>query len=218
LLAVCWTSGCQSRQAETASSVLPAETDSSSEAAEASGGTTVTDSTNADPGTESRGAEVPSNAKSVTVEVTDAAGYRQVLERHRGHVVLVDFWATWCPPCMQQFPHTVELAQQHHEGGLRVISVSGDDASDEAARAAVLAFLHKQNATFDNLLSQYGVGQQHFEEFEIATGGLPFYKLYDRMGTLRYEFTSVPNVEEFEVESVDKIDQRVSELLAEPAP
>ena len=45
----------------------------------------------------------------------------------RGKVVLVDFWATWCLPCMAQLPHTVELADRFRDRGLTVATVSLDE-------------------------------------------------------------------------------------------
>lgn len=44
----------------------------------------------------------------------------------RGKVVLIDFWATWCVPCVQELPHIKALLQEHHADGLEVVGVSLD--------------------------------------------------------------------------------------------
>lgn len=154
---------------------------------------------------------MPAGAESsIHVKVVDADGYQQVIDRHRGKVVLVDFWATWCVPCRKQFPHTVELSQQLADQGLVAVSMSMDDPSMESE---VLQFLKEHNATFDNLLSKFGVGTESAEAFNVP-GDVPFYKLYDRSGTLRYQFSADPEGIE-NGEPLSKIDERVKELLAE---
>ena len=46
----------------------------------------------------------------------------------KGKVVLLDFWATWCPPCRASLPHLVELYKQYHSQGLEVVGISNDYA------------------------------------------------------------------------------------------
>jgi thiol-disulfide isomerase/thioredoxin len=91
-------------------------------------------------------------APAISVRVVDADQYQQTLSKLRGKVVLVDFWATWCAPCVKQFPHTVSLERKYKGRGLAAISISLDDPSEEAQ---VRDFLQKQDARFDNLLSKY---------------------------------------------------------------
>src|SRR3569623_859902 len=49
----------------------------------------------------------------------------------RGHVAIIDFWATWCGPCAYAMPHLVELAHKYPE--LRVVGISDEDAADITA-------------------------------------------------------------------------------------
>jgi thiol-disulfide isomerase/thioredoxin len=119
-------------------------------------------------------------ADDITIEVVDVAGYKQALEKHRGKVVFVDFWATWCIECMEHFPHTVHLSRAFPNDQVAVISVSFDDLE---SKDAALEFLRKHEARFDNLLSEYGAGVESIEKFEIEDG-IPYYKIYDREGQL----------------------------------
>ncbi len=57
------------------------------------------------------------------------------LSDYRGRVVIVDFWATWCPPCREEIPHFVNLQQQYGERGLTVIGISVDQGGPEAVEA-----------------------------------------------------------------------------------
>jgi thiol-disulfide isomerase/thioredoxin len=142
---------------------------------------------------------VPSNrepvaeaaAPAVSVQVVDAEEYQQTLAKLRGKVVLVDFWATWCAPCVKQFPHTVSLERKYKDRGLAAISVSLDDPSEEMQ---VRDFLQKQEARFDNLISKYGAGTESIEAFGLP-GPVPCYRVYDRSGELRHEFAVDPSAE-----------------------
>jgi thiol-disulfide isomerase/thioredoxin len=132
------------------------------------------------------------------------------IAKHHGKVVLVDFWATWCGPCVKEFPHLVELSNKHRDAGLAVISVSMNEPKD---RPSVLAFLERQKADFENLLPEYGAGSKFLEAFDLR-GDVPFYKLYDSTGVLRFSFSDDPSGIE-NCESIEKIDSRVEALLKE---
>jgi thiol-disulfide isomerase/thioredoxin len=117
----------------------------------------------------------------------DGKGLSRVIAEHRGRIVLVDFWATWCGPCVELFPHTVKLQERWGDRGLSVITVSLDDVDN---RVAVVHFLGKQRATAGNFLSTYGVGPTAFTEFGIEDGSLPHLRLYDRQGKVHQTFAS----------------------------
>ena len=155
-------------------------------------------------GSPSSQAERSEDAK---LDVIDEIAFGKVLQRHRGQVVLVDYWATWCPDCMEFFPHTVGLHKRFADRGLIVISVSFDEPDED--RAAALEFLAKQGATFQNFISQYGAGTQSAEAFALEAG-LPQINLYDRQGKLHKSFGG----ESGQVDPQD-LDRAVEELLGE---
>lgn len=123
-------------------------------------------------------------ADSVTVSVVTPAEFSDVIAKHAGKVVFVDFWATWCVPCRKAFPHTVDLARKHPEK-LAVVSMSLDDAD---AKEDVLDFLKKQNAAFDNLMCSYGGADESYDAYQIPGAALPYFRIYDRDGSLKHTF------------------------------
>ncbi len=57
-----------------------------------------------------------------------------------GKVVILDFWATWCPPCRKEIPGFVELQKEYSDKGLVVVGVSLDEGSPEAVKAFIRQF------------------------------------------------------------------------------
>jgi peroxiredoxin len=95
----------------------------------------------------------------------------------KGQVVLVNFWATWCPPCRAEMPGFQKAYQSLHADGFTVVGVSMDDAS----RAHVASFLQDHGI-------QYPVAMAT-TEVVAAFGGVNSYPtsfLIDRKGRVRY--------------------------------
>lgn len=150
-------------------------------------------------GSESAAALKPAD---VRLTVGDEKALDAMIAAHKGKVVFVDYWATWCHPCVEYFPHTVEMSRKYKDQGLQTIAVSFDELEDEAKARE---FLAKQGADFENLLSKYGVGTEANEAFQIEQ--VPHFRLYDRKGQMRHKWDAKP----------EDADEKVRELLAEPA-
>jgi thiol-disulfide isomerase/thioredoxin len=146
-------------------------------------------------------------APSISLRITGVEGYEALLARLRGKVVLVDFWATWCAPCIEQFPHTVQLHRKFHDRGLAVVGVSLNEPDEEPQ---VREFLTRQGGDFENLLSEYGSGVAAIQAFGLP-GPVPCYRLYDRAGKLHREFTVDPRAKrQF---TLADIEAAIAELL-----
>ena len=65
-------------------------------------------------------------------------------------LTIVDAWATWCTPCMENFPHVVEMHKKYAKHGLAVVSLSLDDPDQPKKVAQAKAFLKEKGATFAN--------------------------------------------------------------------
>lgn len=93
----------------------------------------------------------------------DVDGNRASLGGLAGRVVLVDFWATWCPPCIDEIPRLKALSEKYGAGDFVVLGVNVDamhrDARDvESARPAVRRFLVDHGVRWTNLMNDEGEG------------------------------------------------------------
>ncbi len=114
-------------------------------------------------------------APDFTVEMLD--GSKQTLSALRGKVVLVTFWATWCPPCRQEMAHMQEGVIDHFAGkDLVVIPISRGET-----RATVESFIKKMGYTFP-------VGLDHDKSIYLkyATNYVPRSFVIDREGKVVY--------------------------------
>jgi thiol-disulfide isomerase/thioredoxin len=111
----------------------------------------------------------------------DAKSFAARVAAEKGHVVLVNFWATWCVPCREEYPDLVKLQKAYGEKGLRVIGISTDF---DKQLPAVETFLAKQRPPFPNYHRKSGGDDQDFIEAVDSkwTGELPFSVLFDRDG------------------------------------
>ncbi|MCE9560497.1 MAG: TlpA family protein disulfide reductase [Planctomycetes bacterium] len=131
---------------------------------------------------EPRDTVTPISVKPQAIALNECGfgGVEQAINAAKGKVVLVDCWATWCPPCVASFPKLVEKHEKYANKGLAVISVSMDRPTEGAK---VIAFLQKHNATFTNLLLKMDeaaqVGLQ--EKFDYMNA-IPHAVLFNKNG------------------------------------
>lgn len=90
-------------------------------------------------------------------ELKDIDGKTVKLSDFQGKVVILDFWATWCPPCRAEIPHFVELQKQYQDQGLVVIGVSLDQGGPEV----VSAFAKQQKINYPVVMGNEAVAKQY---------------------------------------------------------
>lgn len=110
-------------------------------------------------------------------DVTDAQGKPHRLKDYQGRWVVVNFWATWCVPCIQEIPEIADFAKAHPQVVVLGIAV---DAPDNAAR--VKQFATKTGHTFPLVMGSDAVERQLGEP-----KALPTTKIYDPTGKVVYD-------------------------------
>jgi thiol-disulfide isomerase/thioredoxin len=113
-------------------------------------------------------------------EMIDAQAYQKLLEQYRGKPLLVNFWATWCEPCRDEYPLLNELAKQYAPQGLRVVGVSMDDDGD---LILMRRFLARYRPVFPNYRKKAGT-EAAFRQAVLPewTGSLPISVFYGKDG------------------------------------
>lgn len=96
----------------------------------------------------------------------------------KGKPLLVNFWATWCPPCVKELPMLSEFAAKQGAGGIQVVGLAVDKPE------AVLRFLQRQPVQFPVALAMQG-GLGLSRALGNLQGGLPFSVLFDAKGQVR---------------------------------
>jgi thiol-disulfide isomerase/thioredoxin len=116
----------------------------------------------------------------------DGDVYLQVLKAHRGKVVLVDFWATWCEPCREELPRLVSLAKKLDSSKFQLITISADEPEQEAGAVAVL---DKEGVAMPRYIKHVEDDQAFIDSVDKQwSGALPALFLYDASGKLAARF------------------------------
>jgi len=122
-------------------------------------------------------------SQEISAEPVFAASFRdlddklQPLKQWRGKVVVLNFWAPWCPPCREEMPDFISLQDKHRERGLVFIGVALDE------KIKVQAFADEMGVNYPILLGE-------MEAVDLARkignrlGGLPFTVVIDRSGRI----------------------------------
>jgi len=106
---------------------------------------------------------VPVGQAAPEFEVASLTGETKRLSDLRGKVVLLDFWATWCPPCRKGLPETQQLHREFADKGLAVLAISDEDSK------TVEPFLKQNSYSFPTYLDAKGAAGKIYKVEAIPT-------------------------------------------------
>jgi cytochrome c biogenesis protein CcmG/thiol:disulfide interchange protein DsbE len=143
-------------------------------------------------GTSSFRPELPPSATlgaAPAFTLPDLNGMTVSLTDLKGHVVVLDFWATWCPPCKREIPDFITLQSAYGSKGLQIVGIALDDQDK------VQAFAHQNGMNYPVLLGSDEVARRYG-----GIGGIPTTFVIDRNGKIVSRFEGFRPKEVFEEE------------------
>lgn len=124
------------------------------------------------------GSPDPAAVSALTrADLPDLAGNRASLERWRGKVVVVNFWASWCPPCREEIPGLVRIQHKFAANGLQVVGIAVDSAEKSRQAAGEMGI------SYPVLVAEVQIIDVT-RRLGNRAGGLPFTVVLDREGRL----------------------------------
>jgi peroxiredoxin len=130
----------------------------------------------------------------VTLDTINLAGIATLIHNDTKKLRLINLWATWCVPCVEEFPELVTLNRMYRDRGFELVSISTDDSS---AKIKALKFLEKQQSSSPNYLY---TGEDKYKLMEAIDpcwqGALPYSLLIDPGGKIVYAHQGAINPEE----------------------
>lgn len=132
-------------------------------------------------------------------KVITTTGQPVTLENYRGHVLVVDFFATWCQPCRQSIPHLVEMNRKYGKQGLQILGLS----ADEDGERDVKAFANEHHINYPLALA----GDAATVDFGVRS--VPVMFVIDKKGVIAEVYRG------FSDEMGRKVEQLIKRLLAE---
>ncbi|REE17183.1 thiol-disulfide isomerase/thioredoxin [Paraburkholderia sp. BL27I4N3] len=113
-----------------------------------------------------------------TAPVTTVDGKPQTLSVLKGHPIVVNFWASWCGPCVEEMPALSQLQRDYAKKGIQFVGLGVDSEKN------VQAFLQKVKVAYPIYITGFG-GADLARAFGNTAGGLPFTVVIDANGNIR---------------------------------
>ena len=129
----------------------------------------------------------------------------QLMEANKGKVVLINFWATWCKPCVHEFPDLVKLYNDYKDKGFVIVFISVDVPDDVDSK--VIPFLKNQNVDFTTYYNNFDKPEELINYIDKKwEGAIPSTYIYDKNGKLTKHILGSSSYGEFEKEIEKNLD------------
>jgi len=121
-------------------------------------------------------------------QLTDTSDFSKIKNENKDKVLLINFWATWCKPCVEEFPGLLKLYKEYHGKGLNIVFVSLDFKEDIDSK--LKPFLKKNGVDFPT----YHLDINNADKTESIMlyfdktwgGGIPASFIFDKQGEMKF--------------------------------
>lgn len=111
--------------------------------------------------------------------LNDASGKLRNVSEWEGKVLVINFWATWCPPCLEEIPHFIELQDKYASQGLQFLGIALENVD------TVVDFAKQHGMNYPLLVGERDVIALA-GKFGNRVGGLPYTVVLDRNGQINF--------------------------------
>jgi cytochrome c biogenesis protein CcmG/thiol:disulfide interchange protein DsbE len=145
--------------------------------------------------------------------VRDHRGRQVDLRDYQGKIVVLNFWATWCPPCRYEIPHLVRLRAAYDEKEVAILGVSIDRGPDEQVRPLLSRFVDEYDINYPVLLDGELRLLRQFLRRDLAAAGVPMTYVIDRKGQLFSTHEGLPLTRSGQPDPGGVLDGEIRQLL-----
>jgi len=147
-------------------------------------------------GCNSRNTEPAGENAVPEVSFVDETGLRNLIANRNGKILLLNVWATWCPPCVEEFPDLVKLARNIGEEKYEIVGISVDEPDD--LNGKVIPFLQKYVVPFKVFIAEIGKQEDFINTLNSSwNGAIPATFIYDSTGSQRSFSIGTKSYEQF---------------------
>ncbi len=125
-------------------------------------------------------------ASAPNFKLTDLNGQKISLADYKGKVLILNFWATWCPPCRAEIPDFVEAYAEQKANGLEILGISLDTKGKET----VVSFVDKYKINYPVVLESRQATEKIINDYEPGQY-IPATIIIDKLGRIRHKEVGV---------------------------
>lgn len=136
--------------------------------------------------------------QSIKVEPIDKVKFEKLIKERNGKILLLNFWATWCVPCREEFPDLVKISTDFKSRKVEVVGISLD--YPEEVHTKIIPFLKGQKANFINYVNGFNKDDELINLVNVNwNGAIPATVIYDEYGDQIAFLEGKKSYEEFKI-------------------